>query len=350
MRLSQIWVTALLCGGALGGEGVHLVNCDAANNPSSGVWYYADDSKAVMDISPTDICSMTRGSYFLWETRGDCRFNNGAVFSFDINPGAWAIAPYRAVGPASNPWRQFTCYKDDLHTVGGPTEDGWSETLACPGFASFRTGSTFSDEEGTHAHCDQFTTTSGKHRVGTGCDGTMALFTQWVDGGSSYSSSKDCNSDCVSVEVYQFHNGGDPLGLQWLISCDDSIGVTGGVRTFFMEHPTEWTTESDTSSTETSSTETSLTETSSTEPSSTESESWATGTEDPSPTGTETSPSVTVRPRPSGPTETVNPTDEEDDDSGGPNAGVIAGAVVGSVAGLALIVGGLLLAYRAGRR
>ncbi|KAM5341532.1 hypothetical protein ACJ41O_014563 [Fusarium nematophilum] len=40
----------------------------------------------------------------------------------------------------------------------------------------------------------------------------------------------------------------------------------------------------------------------------------------------------------------------KDDDSGGPNAGVIAGAVVGSVAGLALIVGGLLLAYRAGRR
>ncbi|KAF5592879.1 hypothetical protein FPCIR_5562 [Fusarium pseudocircinatum] len=215
--------------------------------------------------------------------------------------------------------------------VGYTVTDGTTETLSCPSPASFRTTHTFSGDTDTYAHCDWFTAEAGSSfewRVGTYCDGSTALFTHWTENGSGYSSSMICNGDCVAVKLYD--NPDDLEGLRWLVSCDDSIGVSTGISTLFFEDPTDWdtTTESTTTTSESSTTE-AVSESS---------------------TEIETSSSATFPSSTSEPEEEESSTDGGTKGGGGPSGGVIAGAVVGSIAGVALIVGVIILACRMGRR
>ncbi|PNP74227.1 hypothetical protein FNYG_12276 [Fusarium nygamai] len=138
----------------------------------------------------------------------------------------------------------------------------------------------------------------------------------------------DSGGDCVDVKLYDYHD--DLEGLRWLVSCDDSIGVSTGISTLFLENPTDWdtTTESTTTTSESSTTE-AITESS---------------------TEIETSSSATFPSSTSEPEEAESPTDGGTKGGDGPSGGVIAGAVVGSIAGVALIVGVIILAFRMGRR
>ncbi|KAF5640010.1 uncharacterized protein FTJAE_4556 [Fusarium tjaetaba] len=154
-------------------------------------------------------------------------------------------------------------------------------------------------------------------RVGTYCEGTTALFTHWTEGGSGYSSSMICNGDCVAVKF-----------------CDDSIGVSSGFSTLFVDDPTDWDTTTESTTTTSEST----------------SESLTTVTDSESSTETETTSSATFPSSTSEPEEAESPTDEGTKGGGGPSGGVIAGAVVGSIAGVALIVGVIILAFKMGRR
>jgi hypothetical protein len=46
----------------------------------------------------------------------------------------------------------------------------------------------------------------------------------------------DSDGDCVTVKLYE--NPDDLDGLRWLISCDDSIGVSNSISTLFLDYPT----------------------------------------------------------------------------------------------------------------
>ncbi|KAF5685586.1 hypothetical protein FCIRC_3372 [Fusarium circinatum] len=197
----------------------------------------------------------------------------------------------------------------------------------CPSSISFRKTFTFPGDSDTYANCDWFTT-DNIYRVGTSCIDNTAYFTQWIEDGSSTSATLACDGDCVAVRLYD--NPDDLEGLRWLVSCDDSIGVSTSISTLFSEDPTEWDT--------------------ATESTTTTSESSTTVTDSASSTESETSPSVTFPSRTSKPEETESPTDRGTKDGDGPSGGVIAGAVVGSIAGAALIVGIIILAFRMGRR
>ncbi|RBR13577.1 hypothetical protein FVER53590_08538 [Fusarium verticillioides] len=136
------------------------------------------------------------------------------------------------------------------------------------------------------------------------------------------------NGDCVVVKLYD--NPDDLEGLRWLISCDDSIGVSSDISTLFVEDPTDWDTtiESTTTSSESSTSE-AVSESS---------------------TAIETSSSAAFPSSTSEPQEAESPTDGGTKGGGGPSGGVIAGAVVGSIAGVALIAGIIILAFKMGRR
>ncbi|KAF5646190.1 hypothetical protein F52700_1880 [Fusarium sp. NRRL 52700] len=183
----------------------------------------------------------------------------------------------------------------------------------------------------TYAHCDYFTAESGSSfewRVGTYCDGNTALFTHWTESGFGYSSSMICGGECVAVKLYDYHD--ELEGLRWLVSCNDSIGVPTSISTLFLEDPLDWETTTETTTTT--------------------SESSTTETVSESSTDIETSSSATIPSRTSEPEETESPTDGGTKGSDGPSREVIAGAVVGSIAGVALIVGAIVLAFRMGRR
>ncbi|KAF5609421.1 hypothetical protein FPANT_164 [Fusarium pseudoanthophilum] len=187
----------------------------------------------------------------------------------------------------------------------------------------------------TYAHCDWFTAEAGSSfewRVGTYCSRNTALFTHWTEGGSGYSSSTICTGDCVAIKLYD--NPDDLEDLRWLVSCDDSIGVSSGISTIFVEDPTDWDTTTESTTTTSEST----------------SESSTTATDSESSTETETTSSATFPSSTSEPEEAESPTDEGTKGGGGPSGGVIAGAVVGSIAGVALIVGVIILAFKMGRR
>ncbi|KAI7759793.1 hypothetical protein LZL87_009116 [Fusarium oxysporum] len=177
-----------------------------------------------------------------------------------------------------------------------------SETFTCPSPASFRTTYTFSGDTDKYAHCDYFT----------------------AEAGSSF----ECNGDCVAVRLYDYRD--DLEGLRWLVSCNDSISVPTSISTLFLENPTDWATE--------------------TESTTTTSELLITVTVGASSTESETSSSATVPSRPSEPEETERSTEEATKGDDGTSGGVIAGAVVGSIAGVALIIGAIILAFRMGRR
>ncbi|KAF5988880.1 hypothetical protein FCOIX_283 [Fusarium coicis] len=138
--------------------------------------------------------------------------------------------------------------------------------------------------------------------------------------------------DCVAVKLYD--NPENLEGLRWLVSCDRSIGVSSGISTLFVEDPTDWDTTTESTTTTSEST----------------SESSTTMTDSESPMETETTSSATFPSSTSEPEETESPTDEGTKGGGGPSGGVIAGAVVGSIAGVALIAGFIILAFKMGRR
>ncbi|KAF5986249.1 hypothetical protein FBULB1_2536 [Fusarium bulbicola] len=186
---------------------------------------------------------------------------------------------------------------------------------------------TFAGDTDTYAHCDWFTT-DDIYRVGTSCIDNTAYFTQWLEDGGSTSSTLVCNGDCVAVRLYD--NPDDLDDLRWLVSCDDSIGVSTRISTLFLDDPTDWDT--------------------TTESTTTTSESSTTVTDSASSTEFETSSSATFPSPTSEPEETESPTDRGNKGGDGPSGGVIAGAVVGSITGVALIVGIIILAFRMGRR
>ncbi|KAF5561974.1 hypothetical protein FPHYL_5914 [Fusarium phyllophilum] len=211
--------------------------------------------------------------------------------------------------------------------IGYTVTDGTTETFSCPSALSFRTTFTFSGDSDTYAHCDWFTG-QDYYRVGTSCIGNTAYFTQWNEDGFSTSSRLICNGDCVDVRLYD--NPDDLEGLRWLVSCDDSIGVSTSIGTLFSENPTDWDT--------------------TTEGTTTTSESSTTEAVSESSTEIETSSSATFPSSTSESEEAESPTDGGTKGGDGPSGGVIAGAVVGSIAGVALIVGVIILAFRMGRR
>ncbi|KAF5724828.1 hypothetical protein FMUND_384 [Fusarium mundagurra] len=240
--------------------------------------------------------------------------------------------------------------------IGYTVTDGTTETFSCPSTASFRWDYTFSGDTDTYAHCDWFPDEVGssfEYRVGTYCDGTTALYTHWTESGSGYSSSKICTGDCVAVKLYD--NPDDLEGLQWLVSCDDSIGVSTGISTLFLENPTDCELLQDTGTFEQGTDGVEIVGDTTTESTTTTSESLTSEpstsvTDSASSTEIESSSSAEFPSRTSEPEEIESPTDGGTKDGGGPSGGVIAGAVVGSIVGVALIVGAIILAFRMGRR
>ncbi|CCT74838.1 uncharacterized protein FFB20_02136 [Fusarium fujikuroi] len=206
-----------------------------------------------------------------------------------------------------------------------------AETLSCPSSVSFRTTFKFSGDPDTYAHCDWFTSDE-YYRVGTSCIGSTAYFTQWIEDGVSTSSTLVCNGDCVAIRLYD--NPDDLEGLRWLVSCDDSIGVSTSISTLFLDDPIDWDTATETA-----------TETTTTTSESSTSESVGESSTDIEISSFTTFPSSTSEPE-----EPESPTGGETKGSDGPSGGVIAGAVVGSIAGVSLIVGVVILAFRMGRR
>ncbi|KAM5357924.1 hypothetical protein ACJZ2D_015764 [Fusarium nematophilum] len=193
--------------------------------------------------------------------------------------------------------------------VGFYVTDDTIETLYCPATAKFVSDVTVEGLTRTYAYCDN---NPEWWAAGTSCEGNSAHYNGWKSTGTDMDGVQNCTGGpCITVTLYEYYKGGTGSRPQYMISCQDSLGIDNdAIETVFLEQPpTTSTTAADTS--------TSL-----------------------------------ARSRPSEPTATDDPKDEENkgETNSGTNAGVIAGAVVGSVVAFCLIAGGIALAFRLGRR
>ncbi|KAM5359938.1 hypothetical protein ACJZ2D_014087 [Fusarium nematophilum] len=212
-------------------------------------------------------------------------------------------------------WSPKVAGQDSDQRIGYYASGDTTTAFYCPQSAKFYAGE-FSDDWGTYAHCDYFTTQPGRVQVGTACydDYSVIYSDQTITGGATTALARTIECDglytCTTVLLYNWYDDGYGSDLRSLIDCENWIGITTSVDSLFIESPT------DVPTTPTSTTDTEITS----DPITTEDTSTtATGGGDAkAPDTTSSSPE---------PTETRDPGD------GGPDAGVIAGAVVGSIAG-----------------
>ncbi|KAM5347315.1 hypothetical protein ACJ41O_010320 [Fusarium nematophilum] len=228
-------------------------------------------------------------------------------------------------------WSPKVAGQDSDQRIGYYASGDTTTAFYCPQSAKFYAGE-FSDDWGTYAHCDYFTTQPGRVQVGTACydDYSVIYSDQTITGGATTALARTIDDGlytCTTVLLYNWYDDGYGSDLRSLIDCENWIGITTSVDSLFIESPT------DVPTTPTSTTDTEITS----DPITTEDTSTtATGGGDAkAPDTTSSSPE---------PTETRDPGD------GGPDAGVIAGAVVGSIAGVTLIIGGIILGFRMGRK
>jgi hypothetical protein len=152
------------------------------------------------------------------------------------------------------------------------------------------------------------------------------------------------------VTVYRYYEGGDGSGLQYLISCQNYIFLSGRADTLFEEHPTAckfgslnkcksvnseaeniWTTDSATAFT----TQTEL--------------DWP--KDEPSVLATTDRTAVSTKTdRITVPTATEDPDEGKEGSARVDSPGVVAGIVIGSLAAVALICVAIFLAFRLGRK
>ncbi|OAQ69584.1 hypothetical protein VFPFJ_11086 [Purpureocillium lilacinum] len=100
MKLTALFSSLFLTTFAAG-EAIHLVNCNGGPQPISMVAYYADDHNPTQPPSD-NVCLMSYGPYFYWETGiyEYCKFPTGVEFKFNIEVVAQApgVGDYSDVG------------------------------------------------------------------------------------------------------------------------------------------------------------------------------------------------------------------------------------------------------------
>ncbi|WAO90029.1 Hypothetical protein NCS54_00743600 [Fusarium falciforme] len=195
--------------------------------------------------------------------------------------------------------------------------------LGCAPSASYSSSTTYSDDLKTYGFC--YIPGEGYHEVDTSCRGSTVYYTGWTSGAANPSGSYTClTGSCVTATIYASYTEGFISSRAYHIYC----ATREPMSSYFMEHPSDWTTASSTSSREP------ITVT----------------ITDPNPTfPVSTIPSASSIDESDSETQTDD-TRPSETGKGGPRPGVIAGAVVGALAGVALIAGALILGFRMGRR
>ncbi|KAJ3537386.1 hypothetical protein NM208_g6334 [Fusarium decemcellulare] len=212
----------------------------------------------------------------------------------------------------------------DGGVIGYTVSRGTVITIVCAASDyTFDTSTTYSDDTRTFGYCGP--TTQDVELVGTSCDGDDIVYTGWNPdiGGDNPTGTTTCDLGyaCATATVYEYYEDGYAYYPRYYIGCADSYKPT---RIMFLEEPTEEITVVTEQPKNTPPDDTStLTETSTTEP---EVEDITT--------------TITLPP-------TSEPTKKTD---GGLGGGEIAGIVIGSIAGICLIAGAIILAFRYGRR
>ncbi|KAF4460655.1 hypothetical protein FALBO_12562 [Fusarium albosuccineum] len=219
---------------------------------------------------------------------------------------------------------------DDGGVIGYTVSKGTTRTVVCGASDyTFVTSTTYSDDTRTFGYCGP--TTDDVELVNTSCDGDDIVYTGWDpdvgDNNPTGTATCDPGYACATATVYEYYEDGYAYFPRYFIQCADPYTP---MRIIFLEKPTtgdiKVIKERPTDTPDDTSTPT---ETPTTDPN-----------DEPGDVKEDITTTITQAP-------TSEPTTKSD---GGLSGGEVAGVVIGSIAGICLIAGAIILAFRYGRR